>query len=104
MDFQPPQWGSARAHRAPRTAHRAHRRRAARSLKLDNLIPHCQFARLPLARTAPSTVAAQPSLPRKQKHSLYLPPLTLGVPPGAENQHLLPDYTFRTLTFRALSP
>ena len=42
MDFQPPQWGSARTapHRAPRTAHR---RRAAKSFKIYNLLPHCTF-------------------------------------------------------------
>ena len=42
MDFRPPQWGSARAHRTARTVGAS-----PGGLKSINLIPHCHFARLP---------------------------------------------------------
>ena len=76
MDFQPPQWGSA--HRAPHRAHRtAHRRRAARSLKIHNLLPHCTFRMSPLARCHPDLQSCQLS------HTTRTAPCTVGAPPGA---------------------
>ena len=78
MDFQPPQWGSARARTAPRTV-------GAPPGALNSIIS----SRIAISHVylwhVPHQAPSARNLPPRAggEHSLDLPPRSVGVPPGA---------------------